>query len=277
MKRFLFRLMVVISALIMGCFMIGSAIYTFAWFGFVGKAQEQIDKFWSEAPKEQSIILEGEAPKIKGYPLTPRMAYTGKIRHESGFGLDFPELIYRGFPAPLQLQTISAPRGFTANVPMAGRILKFDSAILEFVPPRRWPKSNNWDDMKAWQKDSDPVIIQNLEFTMGKVNIKGDGVMGLDEALQLHGFANVRVVGMDELLNDLVATNAVQEKDIKIARQFLKMLSQVDEATGQEYFETTLRVQANSFYFGPLRFGVVPDLVWPGAPASTVPQRLKPE
>lgn len=276
-KIFLLRIAIVLSSLITGLTVIAVAVYCYAWIAYVGQAQKQIDLAWKNAPADYNIALTGDKPDIGGFPFTPHVTYAGRVTHNpSGFYVDVPELTYRGFPAPTQIQELTAPKGFVLNVPVMGRTITVTSASMMVNWPRYFPMQLDKAGMAAWQKQNDPLVIHAVAFETPDIKASGSGMIGLDESLQIAGYINLRIVGLEKLLTASEADNPNNPHSMDTAKQFLQMLSNTDPVTGETYFDTTLRLENKGVYFGPMRIAAIPDMPWEGSQPIEVPRRQKP-
>ncbi len=276
-KIFLLRIAIVLSSLISGLTVIAVAVYCYAWVAYVGQAQNQIDITWKQAPAQYDLTITGDRPDIGGFPLTPRVSYTGRITHNpTGFYVDIPELTYQGFPAPTQIQELTASKGFVFKLPFLNRDITVKSGALKINWPRYFPMQLDNAGMKAWQKQNDPFVIHAIQFNTADVKASGNGMIGLDETLLITGYLNLRIVGLENLLTAAEADNTHTPHSMDTARKFLSMLSRTDPATGEVYFETTLRFEDKGIFFGPMRIGSIPDMPWEGTQAIEIPRRQKP-
>lgn len=245
---------------------IGVLLYTMAWFAVTKRAEAYL----IASSKDPSLTITGDIPSFSGYPLPPEAKYSGTIEHASGLKIEIPQLNYSGFPVPNQLQYFEAPNGFNISAPFLDRLLNIEFAALQVRVPRTLPNTMKSADIEAWQKSDDPFLINKLVLNSGYISAIGSGTLTLDENLQIKANIQARVVGMDRLLDDIEKEQG--KKNVTIARNFLNMLSKTDDATGQKYFETTLKIQNRGIYFGPMRLTGLPEIKWSGQTA-TVPRR----
>jgi hypothetical protein len=251
-KKFLKGLALTISAFILVVF----GIYSIAWYTFTKRAEVYINAIWQD---KANFTITGDQPRLSGYPFVPTAKFAGTFDYLSAFKFTTPELFFSGFPAPQQTQTLDAPNGLQISSTYLERDLNFDYAYLQFKAPAL-PQSDRREDITAWQKSGRTFTIQQIILKSGKIYAHGDGTFSLDENLQLSANINARIVGMDVLFDDLAAEKG--EKTIAIARNFFNMMSQVDEKTGEKYFETTLKIQNRGIYFGPMRISGLPEIKW---------------
>lgn len=252
LKKFAKGLFLLLSLSILVVF----AIYSMAWYTFTKRAEIYLNTVWQD---KANFTIIGEQPRFSGYPLVPTTEFSGTFEHISSLKIVTPQLILAGFPAPRQIQTLEAPKGIQISSNYLERDLNFDYAYLQFTVPRT-PSSDKREDVAAWQKAGHQFDIQQIILKAGNIYARGTGAIRLDENLQLNAEITARVVGMDILFDELAAEKG--ERTISIARNFFNMMSQVDEKTGEKYFETTLKIQNRGLYFGPMRISGLPELKW---------------
>ena len=261
-KKFITGLLLTCSAFILVVF----TIYSMAWYTFTKRAEIYLDALWSD---KADFTISGERPRLRGYPFVPTSTFSGEVEHlASGTKIVTPQLIFSGFPAPQQTLTLNAPQGIRIASNFLERELNFDYAYLQFKSPTL-PSSNAYEDISAWQKKGRTFIIEQIILKSGKIYARGEGTLSLDDNLQLSGNITARVVGMDVLFDDLAAEKG--ERTIAIARNFFNMMSQVDEKTGEKYFETSLKIQNRGLYFGPMRISGLPEIKWKQAQPQALP------
>ena len=228
--RFLKGITISILIILTGIF----AIYSAAWFTFTKKAEIYI----SHIINDKSFKITGDAPKFSGYPLIPWTKFSGFIEHESGLIIESPSLEYTGFPVDRQTQFLEAPQGIKISANFLERTLNFDYASIQVRLPRFTPPALREENLRIWQKSDDPFIIDNIILKSGKLSVKGNGTLSLDDNLQISANINARVVGMEDLFEELAKDKG--ERTIAIARNFYNMMSQIERVTGEKDFETTL-------------------------------------
>ncbi len=275
MKNKLFR---ITKGLAQICIIIACAlfiIYTLSWVAFTKRAEAYLNQAWMN----KSIEITGEQPRFTGYPSVPESRFSGTIKHPSGFHLTIPDLYYSGFPLLHQLQFIEAKKGFQLSAPFLEQDLNLDYAALQIIFPYRFPMTPRKQDIEKWQKSNSPIIIPAMIFSAGHISATGQGTISLDDNLQIKADFDVHVTGMNTLLDELEGIQG--KKTIAVARSFLNMMSKTDEKTGEQYFETTLKIQNRGLYFGPMRLSGLPEIKWADNhrmdEKATWPQRRAPE
>jgi hypothetical protein len=231
-------------------------IYSFGWFAVT----KQIEAHINSINKQKLITITGELPRFGGYPLVPKANFSGTISHESSLVIGTPNILYSGFPTVGQIQTLEAPNGLKISADFLERNLNFDYAYLQLRIPNSLPMSGEIEDIRHWQRSNSQFIINQIVLKSGQIYARGDGTLSLDENLQLAANINARVVGMDIMFDEMAKEQG--EKSVILARNFFNMMSKIDEKTGEKYFETTLKIEKQGVYFGPMRISGLPKLIW---------------
>jgi hypothetical protein len=256
MKKKLWRLLKGLCIAVIAVSILIFGIYSLAWFAVT----QQISAYINHIVQHKELIVTGDIPHFTSYPSVPEASFSGTIEHKSGLQISSPELNYRGFPTLGQVQTLEALKGLKISANFLERDLNFDYAFLQLRLPNRLPASNKKQDVQEWQKLNSPIKIYQIILKTGNIYARGDGTVFLDEDLQISADINARVVGLDIFLDELEKTQG--SKSIALARNFYNMMSAVDEKTGEKYFETTLKIQKQGIFFGPMRISGLPKLVW---------------
>lgn len=256
MKRALFKFIKGLSALICVAAVVIFLIYSIAWYTFAKRAEIYMDAIW----QDKTLTIAGEKPHYTGYPIIPKAQFSGSIEQQDGFKFSTPEIILTGYPAVRQIQMIEAPKGLRISSNYLEQDLNLDYGFIQFVVPASIPYSDKKIDMETWQKSDDPIIVQQIILKAGSVYARGSGTISLDENLQLSADITARIMGMDSLLDNIAKEKG--EKTVGIARSYLNMMTQLDEKTGEKYFETSLKIQKRAIYFGPMRIAGLPELKW---------------
>lgn len=256
MKKKLWRLLKGLCIAVIAISILIFGIYSLAWFAVT----KQISAYINHIVQQKEVTVTGDIPHFIGYPSVPEAHFSGIIEHKSGMKVITSELNYRGFPTLGQVQTLESLKGLKISANFLEQDLNFDYAFLQLRLPYRLPASNKKEDVQAWQTLNSPIKIHQIILKSGNIYARGDGTIFLDEDLQISADINARVVGLDIFLDELEKTQG--SKSIALARNFYNMMSAIDEKTGEKYFETTLKIQKQGIFFGPMRVSGLPKLVW---------------
>lgn len=250
-----------------------AGIYALSWHLVASNMQAQIDYYWTQKDANPDFMIEGEKPRVSGFPHPPQCTFSGVIVSRiSGqdFALEIPEFKMVGFPLSGLTIYFETPQGMTVSERTSGRGVDIDYALLNVTLPRHLPQQTVYHDLLEWQKLADPLIVNNLLVHSGEVSIDGQGTVGLDNELQADVRIEARIKGMDALFDRLSQDSKVRKQDMMIARKFLKMVIRTDEETGEEYFDTGFFIQSNGIFIGPMRIGQITPIKWPGTPYKPV-------
>lgn len=79
--------------------------------------------------------------------------------------------------------------------------------------------------LRQWAEQGGQVELDRMAFTWGRVDLEAQGSFKLDAARRLEGNIRTLIGGYDDLLNALVATGQIAERDASVAREVLKLLA----------------------------------------------------
>jgi len=245
-------------------------LYTSAWFAITKRADAYIALIWASP----DFTFSSSPPTLSGFPLAPEFDYSGIIQDRNGFRLELPNLYYSGFPLNGQQQYLEAKNGLTLSAPFLENIIHIDYAAMQFRVPYHVPARFHAEDLEKWRDRNEPLQITKFVIQYKKASILGMGNLTLDDNLQIKGDFAIRLLGGEDILNEM--GNKMSSQNLAMIQSFYNALSQYDEETKTRYFETTLRVQNNGVYFGPLRIATLPRISWEGQKVI-VPRRVAPE
>jgi hypothetical protein len=246
------------------CFVIAAlvfAAYSAFWVVVARQLDAQFDTIWVSMGAA-GAQTDATKPTAYGYPFPPTITFTGAITEENGTRWTFPELTYRGFPIPGFRMALDAPQGFGIQGPLFPQPVTVDAGYISIALPTDLPRNMDVKNLTAWQQAGGSIPIEALYFKSGELRIEGAGHVTLDEQLQLAGQVDARVVGMGMLLQDLSAREILKGGSVVMAQNFLNALSQEDPVTGERFFVAQIKIQKQGVFFGPLRIGYVPEIMW---------------
>lgn len=240
---------------------LGLAGYIFIWDASNKILSRQVDALWNSMENSGAKIV-GDKPQVRGFPGKPRLEFSGSITEFNGTQWEIPQLIYSGFPLPSSDLHFQMPQGFVLSGPLMKRTIKIDEVTLNFTIPIYLPSNGSREEIEVWQKNGGHFPINLLKVRAGPTDMLAAGHIKLDERLQIAGELQARVEGMDVLLADLTEQGVLKGTSAMTAQNFLRMLMEKDPATGKEFFPTTITIQKNGIFIGPLRVGSLPELTW---------------
>ncbi len=243
--------------------LVGVGTYYVVWFKVANELSRQVDSGWAATEAAGASII-GNKPRVAGFPFTPTVTFSGMITEKNGTAWTFPEITFKGFPLPGFSQHLEAPKGLEITGPLFPRPIQLDEAYLTIKLPLNLPTAFNETSVRAWQKTNGEMPVERISFKAKELNVKGQGVLSLDDKLQPSGQIMTRVSGMDALLADLTEQGIMKGQSAIMAQSFLQMINQKDPQTGEVYFETPIRIQNRGVFLGPMRVGNLPEIVWQG-------------
>lgn len=255
---------------ILVCLLAGA--YCVGWHLVARNMQANIDYLWQDATNSTDLTIEGQKPRITGFPSPPRFIFKGTIiRHMNGvdFAVEMPEFVFTGFPLTGMTIYLETPKGFTLSERSTQNGITIEKALLNVTLPYSIPAEPDYEALVEWQKREDPFQINKILIQSSEVLIDGHGTAGLDAELQPDIRIDTRVTGMDALFKRLESDKNVKQGSLSAAKGFLDMVSRTDQETGVRYFDTGFLVQKDGIFIGPMRIGEIPRISWPGAPRQT--------
>jgi hypothetical protein len=258
-KRPLFKILQGVGIALSLIIVLFFCIYSIAWFTITKKIELAVGSLWSNPTFEMT----GTKPGYTGYPMIPSTSFSGILKHDSGLMFKTDLMTLNGFPAPNQIQMLETKTGFTIAANFLERELKAEYAYLQFRTPKYFPANTEKQNMLNWQKATEPIEVQKIIIKAGHLAADGSGTIGFDENLQLTANIEARVTGIEAMFTELEKEQG--EKTIAVARSFYNMLSKTNEVTGEKYFDTTLKIQNNALFFGPMRLTSLPKIDWEDA------------
>lgn len=264
MKRMIKRGVFAAFFLASGLVVLVFALYSLMWALVSRQMDRQIEALWSAAT-EQGIEITGERPEVTGYPAPPTLRFSGRIRKkDTGQEWEIPELEVIGFFLPGQVVYAELPQGLTLRGDkVLENIANITAAGIRIRLPHDFPLSMNEETIRKWQKGGEQISIEWLSVLSPPLTLEGKGTAGLDNSLAPKGQIDVRIAGIDVLLETLVKDQVVAGRDAAILKGFASLLNERDEKTGKPLMATTFRIEERGIFLGPLKIGETAPLPWP--------------
>ncbi len=257
MNRHLQNLVTLISSLVILAFI----VYGVIWVLIAREMTRNLDDIWNNQERYR-IVIAGNEPAITGFPAPPTITFSGSVTDRNGLIYASPAFIYRGFPLPTQAITLEAPQGIDFSGPVLRTPVHLDMLKLRVRIPAGFPTKFDATTIRAWQQQGGTLPVEDLEVLRGSLKLDGSGYLNLDEKLQPSGMLTVKLTGIDDLLNELVANKTIGEKQALMAQSLLNLMSQKDTATGETSITTGIRIQSGGVFLGPLRVASLPEWRW---------------
>lgn len=118
---------------------------------------------------------------------------------------------------------------------------------------------NLLDWLKIWKANKGEAVITQMNATSGSVKLEGAGHFNLDNLGRAQGVLNTRMTGLDSLINELVASGRIREKDANLGLAAINLLGNA----GAGGVKVALRAQKGNVYFGPFKVAILKPLFVP--------------
>ncbi len=112
------------------------------------------------------------------------------------------------------------------------------------------------DWLKAWKANDGEARITEFNATSGALKLKGKGQFKLDNLGRVQGVLKTRMIGLDVVINELVASGKIREKDAELGLAAINLLGNAN-ANG---VKIALRANKGKVYFGPFRIAKLKPL-----------------
>lgn len=257
MKRAISSFISLISVFIILAF----AAYGAFWFYVAGQVTKTLDDIWANQ-QEYGIIIAGDQPTASGFPAPPKFVFSGSITDRNGVIYAAPQFIFQGFPVETQAVTLSAPKGLDLSGPVFKTPVHIDTLLLKLRIPRNFPARFDHPTLAQWRTMGGTLPIEKIQVTRDTLKLDGEGFLNLDENLQLLGLINVKLSGLDDLLNEMTRNGSLGEKQALMGQSLINLMSHKDETTGETAVNTRLTIQEGGIFIGPFRAASFPQWKW---------------
>ena len=134
--------------------------------------------------------------------------------------------------------------------------LRFEATWRGPVPPGRLT-----DALAAWRDQGGTVDLAGIDLGWGPLSAMADGTLALDKDMQPLGAFSARLVGVDAILDALIASGQIPQANASIARLGLSMMAQRG-ADGTPQLKTPVTVQDGAVYMGPAKLAKLARVEW---------------
>ncbi len=143
-----------------------------------------------------------------------------------------------------------------ASVTMQGQ-------IIGALPP---PSPDAAARAAAWQRAGGSVQVTHLALGWGPLGVTGSVVLGLDEALQPAGTADLRVVGYAGALTALSSGGVLAASTAQAIGAVLALLAHAPAGGGVPQVDLPVALHDGTLTVGRIPVGKLPPVVWPTGP-----------
>lgn len=243
-------------------------VYTALWFWMTKQIRVEIDRFISEAQKEEITVVT-RILEIRGYPFTPKILFSGRLSKDDTV-IEVPELLVQSLLLPNKPIKIYALQGLSILEPADTAIWSLDSLRIDGIIPKTLPPALFHEDLSVWKETGGNIQVDHIELKKQDLTLTGAGTLFLDDTLQPAGELSTRMTGYLDFLFWLQQNGYVETREALLATTVLTGLSRTDK-NGETSVNADLTLQNRTLFVGPLRVVKLPMIVWnwrhqPGRP-----------
>mgnify|MGYP001580122483 CR=1 FL=1 len=236
--------------------------YGVFWYVIADRINAEIKTLYETAANAE-VVIEGEMPKVSGFPRKHAVTFAGKVQKD-GYELDIPSLKISGFPLPGKLVNITLPQGISLSGPdIDSKIWSLDSLSFSGPIPLTFPSSATVEALRVWRDGGGSIDISTYDAQKEALHISGYGQLKLDDALQITGYSNMIARGHIAFLGYLERSKLIDPRQSLITSSVLDSLSSKDEATGERFIKGSLSIQNRELLLGPIQIMTLPVIEWP--------------
>jgi len=125
---------------------------------------------------------------------------------------------------------------------------------LSNAPYQLTGKPLDW--LKAWKANDGEAQITEFNATSGALKLKGKGQFNLDYRGRAQGVLKTKIIGLDVVVNELVASGKIREKDAELGLVAINLLGNA----GADGVKIALRAKKGKVYFGPFKIAKLKPL-----------------
>jgi hypothetical protein len=220
---------------------------------------------------QYGITVDGKFSRVKGFPFTPEIDFSGRISGPAG-GLVVPQLTIQGLPLPGRTLEITMLKGAhldSAHGDLDSDLWSVHDLTLTCIVPPQIPREATAETLRAWRDAGGKIDIRSFSLHKETLKVEGSGTLSLDDQLQPAGNFDARIKGYNDFIGYLKNKHVVKKKQTYIIQAILGAFAKQDMSTGENYLDTALTLQTRRLSLGPLEVFTVPEVVWPAT--STPP------
>jgi len=115
--------------------------------------------------------------------------------------------------------------------------------------------------LAAWRDDGGTIELQGIDLGWGPLSLAADGTLALDQAMQPLGAFSARILGVDSILDALIADGRIPQSQASLVRMGLSMMTQRG-ADGTPQLKTPVTIQDDALYLGPAKLLKLAHIDW---------------
>ncbi len=136
--------------------------------------------------------------------------------------------------------------------------IQAEASLMGVIPPG--PPA---EAVAAWRDDGGTVELERLVLDWGPLELKANGTLALDQAMQPIGSLTAEIRGYAETLDALVQAGAAPPRDAAIAKVVLNLLAKTPPDGGPPVLTVPLTAQDGRLFVGPVALLELPPIEWP--------------
>ena len=142
--------------------------------------------------------------------------------------------------------------------PLARRFdsIAIQAALKGAVPPGPLDRA-----LAQWRDAGGTLEVESAHAAAGDMSIDVAGTLALDEAMQPVGAFTAIIIGGDRIIDEVVASGAVQSRYAGFAKSVLHAIS-APGANGADAAHVPLTLQDQRLYIGPAQIAALPRFTW---------------
>ena len=133
--------------------------------------------------------------------------------------------------------------------------------VMGAVPPAL-PR----EALAGWRDGGGIVQLRESQIGWGPLLAGGEGTIALDQDMQPLAAGTVRIAGLGETLDALIAAGMVQPGPAKLVQAMFGALAQPPAGGGLPEVKLPLSIQNGFVYMGPIKLAPLQPLDWSGLP-----------
>ena len=174
------------------------------------------------------------------------------------------------FDLDLSLSGLTLPAGLRLPLGEDVRQLNIEAKILGGL---KFPVTV--DTIGLWRDDGGIVEVGRLETQYGPLNVRANGTLSLDAAMQPVGAMTAKARGFFQTVKALRDAGHIRSRDAAMARLILGVLARKLKGGGPASISLPLSIQERKLYAGPVRLMDMPLIKWTRPPDASGVQKLR--
>ena len=145
------------------------------------------------------------------------------------------------------------------EVPLLGKTIESIRLKVDFLGPLTidaFPKN-----LLVWRNSGGVLELPWLRLVWGKLDMRANGTMALDQGMRPIGALTADIRGFDEALGALADAGIVRQEMLPASRVTLNLLAKTDKSDGRRVLTVPMTAQDGAFFVGPIKLATLPEIV----------------